>query len=112
MAYMAVKAIEKELSGQTGYPEYIDWWQKNFYFHKPEYWDYVFEAFALANAWSDDEEVDYVYKLLQDKEGCAKNLIFENLELIKPGRPELYEKLKKAYEEGQKISSKAGNPIA
>jgi len=32
-AYMAVKAIEKELNGQKGYPEYIDWWQKAFAGH-------------------------------------------------------------------------------
>jgi len=27
-AYMAVEAIEKELNGQKGYPEYIGWWRK------------------------------------------------------------------------------------
>jgi flavin-dependent dehydrogenase len=109
MAYMAVKAIEKELSGQTGYPEYIDWWQKAFYMHDPDYWTYVFECFALANVWSGDEEVDYIYNLLQDKEGMPPAVISQNLELLKPGRPELYQKLKNAFEEVSKMVSKVGS---
>jgi flavin-dependent dehydrogenase len=109
MAYMAVKAIEKELSGQTGYPEYIDWWHKAFYMHDPDYWTYVFECFALANAWSGDEEVDYIYNLLQDKEGMPPAVISQNLELLKPGRPELYQKLKNAFEEVSKMVSKVGS---
>jgi flavin-dependent dehydrogenase len=113
MAYMAVKAIEKELGGQTGYPEYIDWWHKAFYHHKPDYLNYVLECLALANAWSGDEEVDYIYNILQDKEGMPPRLIYENLELLKPGRPELYQKLKNAFEEVSKMVSQLGkNPIA
>jgi len=108
-AYMAVKAIEKELGGQKGYPEYIDWWQKAFYFHKPDYWRMVFGMFTLANAWSCDEDVDYVYNLFQDKIGVPQIMIEENLELIKKGRPELYERLKKGYEEAEKMVPKAGS---
>jgi flavin-dependent dehydrogenase len=109
MAYMAVKAIEKELSGQTGYPEYIDWWQKAFYHHKPDYLNYLLECLAVADAWSGDEDVDFIYKLLQDKEGMPPGLIYENLELLKPGRPDLYEKLKNAYEEVHKMVSTLGS---
>jgi flavin-dependent dehydrogenase len=108
-AYMAVKAIEKELNGQKGYPEYIDWWQKAFYFHKPDYWRMVFGMFTLANAWSCDEDVDYVYNLFQGKEGVPQIIIGENLELLKEGRPELYERLKKGYEEAEKMVPKAGS---
>jgi flavin-dependent dehydrogenase len=107
-AYMAVKAIGKELNGQKGYPEYIDWWQRAFYFHNPDYFSMVLGMFALANAWSCDEDVDYVYNLFQDKEGPPQTIIAENLELIKPGRPELYERLKKGYEEAEKMVPKAG----
>jgi flavin-dependent dehydrogenase len=103
MAYMAVKAIEKELSGQRGYPEYIDWWQKAFYMHDPDYFPMIFRFFALANAWADDEEVDYIYSLFQDKEGWPITLINENLELIKERRPEFYERLQKGYEEAKKM---------
>ena len=102
-AYMAVKAIEKELNGQKGYPGYIDWWQKAFYFHKPDYWRMVFHMFNLYRAWSCDEDVDYVYNLFQGEEGAPQTIIGENLELIKAGRPELYERLKKGYEEAEKM---------
>jgi flavin-dependent dehydrogenase len=107
-AYMAVKAIEKELDGQKGYPEYIDWWQKAFYMHSPDYFRMVYEAFAISTAWTCDEDVDYVYNLFQDKQGCPHMIIMENLELIKEGRPELYERLKKGFEEVGKILSKGG----
>jgi flavin-dependent dehydrogenase len=107
-AYMAVKAIEEELNGHKGYPEYVDWWQKAFYFHKPEYFNMVFGMFALANAWSCDEDVDYVYNLLQDKVGVPQIIIGENLERFKD-RPELYEKLKKGYEEAERMASKASS---
>jgi len=110
-AYMAVKAIEKELNGQKGYPEYIDWWQKAFYFNNPDYLRSVFGMFNLANAWTCDEDVDYVYSLFQDKVGMPQAIIKENLELIKEGRPELYERLKKGFEEAEKWDSKPGaNP--
>jgi len=108
-SYQAVKAIEKELNGQKGYPEYIDWWQKAFYFNNPDYFRWVFEGLALANAWACDEDTDYVFNLLQDKEGYGRTLISENLELIKEGRPEFYERLKKSFEEAEKMVPKGGS---
>ena len=107
-AYMAVKAIKRDLGGQKDYQEYIDWWQKAFYFQKPEYFSMVFGMFALANAWSCDEDVDYVYNLLQDKVGVPQIMIGENLEMFKE-RPELYERLKKGYEQAEKMVPKAGS---
>jgi flavin-dependent dehydrogenase len=101
-AFMAVRAVEKELGGQKGNQEYIDWWQQAFYFNKPDYWRMVFGMFALANSWSCDEDVDYVYQLFQDRLGVPQNMIKDNMELIKEGRPELYERLKKGYEEAEK----------
>jgi hypothetical protein len=59
--------------------------------------------FALANAWSSDDDVDYVYNLFQDKKGPPQTIISENIELIKPGRPELYERLKKGFEDVEKM---------
>ncbi len=43
-----------------------------------------------------DDEVDYLYSLFQGKVGCAMGFIAEDLELIKKGRPELYERLTKS----------------
>jgi len=106
-AYMAVKAIEKELNGQKGNQEYIDWWQQAFYFHKPEYWRMVFGMFALANAWQTDEDVDFLYKLFQDKVGVPQIMVEQNLDLIKEGRPELYKRLKEGFEQVEKMASMA-----
>jgi flavin-dependent dehydrogenase len=108
-AYMAVKAIEKELSGQKGYPKYIDWWQKAFYFHNPDYFRMAFKWMAMASTFTCDEDVDYVYKLLQDKEGVPAVLIAQNLESFKEGRPEFYERFKKVFGEVEGIVSKLGS---
>ena len=89
--YLAVKAIEKELNGQKGYPDYINWWQHAFAFNDPHYWK-VAGVFPL-NSICTDEEVDYIYSLFEGRVGCAMGLIANNMELIKKGRPELYEKL-------------------
>ena len=65
------------------------------------------KQFALANVWTDDEEVDNIYKLLQDinkeKEGYPLTLIDEYPELIKKQRPEFYERLQQAYKEAEKM---------
>ena len=42
-----------------------------------------------------DEEVDYLYSLFQGRLGIPETMIANNLNLIKKGRPELYEKLTK-----------------
>ena len=89
--YQAVKAIEKELNGQKGYPEYIAWWQQAFAFNDPHYWK-VAGVFPL-NSICTDEEVDYLYSLFQGRIGCYMGLIAKNLDLIKKGKPELYQKL-------------------
>jgi digeranylgeranylglycerophospholipid reductase len=92
--YQAVKAIEKELNGQKGYLEYIDWWQNAFYFNKRAHSRATTRVYPLRKLCS-DEEVDYIYKLFQGKVGIPEKMVANNLELIKQGRPELYEKLTK-----------------
>ena len=91
--YQAVKAIEKELNGQKGYPDYINWWQRAFAFNDPHYWK-IAGVFSL-NRICTDEEVDYIYSLFDGRVGCAMGFVNKNLDLIKKGRPELYEKLTK-----------------
>jgi hypothetical protein len=90
---MAVKAIEKELNGQKGYPEYIGWWQKAFYFHNPKYHQRV-AGFNLSQVCS-GEELDYLYRLFQGRVGWLQGMVSNNLDLVKRDRPELYEKLAK-----------------
>jgi digeranylgeranylglycerophospholipid reductase len=91
-AYMAVKAIEKELKSQKGYREYIDWWQQAFAFNSAGYLELAVAVFPLNRLCSDDE-MDYIFHLFQGRTGIVQMIVANNLELIKQGRPELYEKL-------------------
>jgi flavin-dependent dehydrogenase len=94
-SYLAVKAIEKELNGQKGYPEYIAWWQQAFAFNTPDYLELVSKGLGMPlSRICSDEEVDYIYSLFQGRLGVPEIMIAKNLELIKDKRPELYEKLK------------------
>jgi flavin-dependent dehydrogenase len=93
--YKAVKAIKKELDGKKGYSEYTNWWQRAFAFNTPEYAK-VLGIIYLLNRVCSDEEIDYIYKLFQGNIGIPVMLVYRNLELIKKGRPELYEKLTQA----------------
>jgi len=93
-SYMAVKAIEKELNGQEGYPEYIAWWQQAFAFNAPDYLERVGRGLSMPlSRICSDEEVDYLYSLFQGRAGIPEMLIARNMELVKSGRPELYKKL-------------------
>lgn len=109
-AYMAVKAIEKELDGKKGAKGYINWWQQAFYFNKPEYWKMVFGMFALANAWQTDDDVNYLYGLIKDKVGVPQIMIEQNLEQIKTGRPELYKRIKEGYAQADQMMAMATAP--
>jgi flavin-dependent dehydrogenase len=95
--YQAVKAIEKERNGERGYPEYITWWQNAFSFNTPSYFSTLSEGYVL-NRVCTDEEVDYVYSILQDKIGIPAVLVWENFERIKKEKPQLYQKLTKSRE--------------
>ncbi len=98
-SYQAVKAIEKELNGQKGYPEYIAWWQQAFAFNTPYYLERVSKGFsAPLSMIVNDEEMDYLFSLFQGRPGIPEMLIAKNSELIKSERPELYEKLTKLAE--------------
>jgi digeranylgeranylglycerophospholipid reductase len=92
--YQAVRAIEKELNGQKGYQEYIDWWQQAFAFNTPNYFKVVSDYYAWSGVCS-DKDVDYIFSLFQDKVGIPALLIEENLELIRGKMPALYEKLRR-----------------
>jgi flavin-dependent dehydrogenase len=99
--YMAVKAIEKELNGQKGYPEYINWWQKAFYFNEPGYFKRVVIHSGILRLCT-AEEIDYIYQLFQDQRVVPTLAIGKNPELVKKDRPELYEKLKRNIDQAVK----------
>jgi len=94
--YLAAKTTLKELNGQKGYPEYIDWWQRNF-FAAPEQLERTVLHMPLDMLCS-DEEVDYIHSLFQDKVGRPGGMLEGNWDLIKEERPELYQRLKKDIE--------------
>jgi len=96
MAYQAVKAIEKELNGQEGYPQYINWWQQAFAFNTPTYIETLDLYLRPLHSVCSDEDIDYIYNLFRDKIGNPIIMVARNLELIRKNRPELYEKLTKA----------------
>jgi len=96
--YMAVKAIEKELAGKKGYPEYIEWWQKAFYYNEPGF----YKRAALASGVfikCTAEEIDYIYLIFEGQPVVPQLAIAKNPELVKKDRPELYEKLKNTIEQ-------------
>jgi len=104
-AYMAVKAIEKELSGQKGYPEYINWWQRAFAFNAPTYIETLSLYLRPLQSICSDEDIDYIHDLFRDRIGNPVMMVAKRMEMIKKGRTELYEKLIKGklsanYQEG------------
>ena len=105
--YQGAKATLKELSGQKGYIEYIDWLHKAFaFFTYPDHFKLKARHHILRMVCSNDEEVDNIYRLFQGKVGHPAFLMAENPELIKDERPDLYLKLKKAIEDLDRMSLK------
>ena len=93
--YQGAKATLKELNSQKGYPEYTAWWQQAIESNAPEYGKGA-ARFYYLNGICSNEEIDYLYLLLQGQVGIPGELVAKNLERIKGERPELYAKLKKA----------------
>jgi flavin-dependent dehydrogenase len=91
--YQAVKAIVRELNGQSGYSEYTKWWQRAFAFNKPEYLKLNQQLYPV-NRLCTDEEVDYIYKRFNDHLGIPQLIIAKNMDIIKEERPELFDKFK------------------
>ena len=92
--YQGARATLKELNGQKGYQEYTAWWQQAIESNAPEYGKGA-ARFYYLNGICSNEEIDYLYLLLQDQVGVPGALVAKNLERIKGDRPELYDKLKK-----------------
>jgi flavin-dependent dehydrogenase len=93
--YQGAKATLKELNGQKGYKEYTEWWQKSFETLSPDYPQAAARFYAL-NGICSNEEIDYLYHLVEDSIGLPTILVTKNLERIKVERPELYYKLSEA----------------
>jgi flavin-dependent dehydrogenase len=90
--FMAAKATLKELRGEKGYQEYIKWFRTAYDCNYPDYFKAAGRNFAL-NAMLDDEEVDYLFQVIQDQIGVPAILVANNMRHIKTDNPKLYHKL-------------------
>lgn len=93
--YQAVKAIEKESSGQKGFEQYTAWWQNAFQFNKKRKFGTPAERPYPLDRVKNDEELDFLFSLCENKIGPSALLIGDNLEAVKKKRPELYKRLKR-----------------
>ncbi len=90
--YRAVKAIEEEFGGGRGYQGYRDWWRGAFAFNTPEYATMVGRMYPLPQI-CDDDEIDYLWGLFQDRNGIPQAMLPGSLERIAEERPALHAKL-------------------
>jgi flavin-dependent dehydrogenase len=104
--YQGAKATLKELNGQKGYAEYIEWLEKAFAF-----WAYPqhFRLKTMHNLLKmvcSDEEIDFIFRILQGRVEHPPFVIAENPEIVRAERPALYERLKKAIEYINRVTAK------
>jgi flavin-dependent dehydrogenase len=105
--FHAGKAVAKELTGEKGFEEYTQWWQKSFEFNGPDALQ-VAQGYALVPTYSDDE-LDYLFALTEDtilpgtisqyrSPKLMWDAILRHREKIARERPELSEKIKRNQE--------------
>jgi flavin-dependent dehydrogenase len=99
--YQVAKATVKELNGQSGYTEYTKWWQKAVYCNSPGYFKRIVTHHLIDQICS-DEDVDYIFKLFQDKSVVPTLELARNPEIISKDNPALYEKMTKGLEQVMK----------
>jgi len=95
--YQAARVAAKELDPT----EYIDWWKKSFYFNDPKFVQDYFKlitAIKSLNLFFSDEEIDYLYSLLDGRVFTSIPQQFEELsklsDKICKERPELCERIR------------------
>jgi len=95
--YQAAKVVAKEL----GPTEYVDWWKKSFYFNDPKFIQDYFKlitAIKSLNLFFSDEEIDYLYSLLDGRLFPSIPQLFGELaklsDKICKEKPELCERIR------------------
>ena len=91
-AHQAVKAVVKELGGESGYADYTSWWQQAFAFNTPDYLKMVATLYPLPRI-ATDEDMDYIYRLFENRTGIPQVMLAHALDQVRTERPALYEKL-------------------
>lgn len=97
--YQAAKAIKRELSGQPGFADYTKWLHGAFaFFCVPDHFKQKTARHLFHLAHPDDGDVDYVYKLIEDKGLVYHPSAFaiDNVDLLKKARPAFYKRLSDA----------------
>jgi flavin-dependent dehydrogenase len=100
--YRAGNAVCQELSGESGFENYTNWWQTSFEFNSDDYLR-VAQGFALVPTYTDDD-LDYLFALIEDEvlEGTYNqykspklmwDAILKHRDQIAQERPELYKKI-------------------
>ncbi len=90
--WMAAKSILMELDGQPGNAAYNTWWQNAFAFNTPAYAKLLAGMYPLSRICA-DEELDYVYGLMDGEIGIPQLLLRGKMDLIRDARPELHRRL-------------------
>ena len=104
--YHAGHAIRREIDGEDGFKDYVDWWMRSFEFLNPEI-QQIAQGYAI-NPYYEDEEIDYFISLVEGEtlEGSINqykiprllwDAIFQHKERIQKERPELHQKIENVH---------------
>jgi flavin-dependent dehydrogenase len=97
--YQAAKAVKRELSGEPGFADYTRWLHGAFaFFCVPDHFQQKTVRHLFRLALPDDDDVDYVYKLIEERGQVYHPAAFavDNVELLKKDRPAFYQRLSDA----------------
>ena len=103
--YHAANAVKDELEGKNGFEKYTEWWNEAFDFNHTDPREFVKLYGALSMMKYSDEELDYLFSLVEDETICGnfsqfdvpKNVwtaILKYKDKIESEKPGLYEKIK------------------
>jgi len=98
--YKAVKALQREWHGQSGFREYTDWWAGAFAFNQAEHIKRSTDTIrggqtsiaALISRFN-DQDMDDIYQMFEGQIGNAALIAAANLDQVKRERPDLYAKM-------------------
>ncbi len=107
--FKAGNAVSEELSGQAGFRDYTEWWQRSFEFNNPELLKGLAVIPVVQAGQYSDEDLDYLFSLLDGEDlfgTCSQYRsgvefwkgILRHSEQIRKEKPAIYEKVKGVME--------------
>jgi len=109
--YQAAKAIKRELNGEPGFEEYNRWLHGAFaFFCTPDHFHQKMVRHLFGLARPDDDDVDYVYSLIEKNGLVCHPAAFavDNLEMLKESRPQFYRRLSDAVSWMKRVEANGG----